>query len=163
MTNRTMPWAKLRVNSCVDNQHPAVRGAAHCLAVALLGLVSLSSFSAAEGTSDPFHAQTTFNIPAQPLSASLKQLANQAGIEILFEERVVSGRQAPAVEARETPLQALSALLKGTGLEFTAKDRTIAVRRKSLNTANYERGGSAGAIRIRTPARIPTSKSSSRK
>ena len=145
MIDWTKLWAKPRVNSCLENQHPAVRGATHCLAVAVLGLVSLSSFSVAEATSDPFNAQTTFNIPAQPLSASLKQLANQAGIEILFEERVVSGRQAPAVEARETPLQALTALLKGTGLEFTAKDRTIAVRKKSLGTANYERGGSAGS------------------
>jgi hypothetical protein len=118
------------------------------LAAALLGLASLSP--AADAMSDRLNAQTSFDMPAQPLGLSLKQLAAQADIQIFFEEQVVSGLRAPAVKAQETPLQALNALLKGTGLEFVAKDATIAIRKKSLATTSSDSGrdspGSAGGI-----------------
>ena len=135
MTDGAERRANLRVNLRLNNWHTAARATARYLAGAVLGLACLAPLSAAELTTDPFQVQTTFNIPAQPLSTSLKQLANQAGIQILFEERIVSGRQAPAIEARETPLQAIGALLKGTDLEFTAKDRTVVVRKKSTDGA----------------------------
>ena len=112
----------------IDDQHRALRGATRLLAATILALTS-STF-AAEAANDVLHTEVTFNISAQPLGASLKQLASQAGVQILFEEQVVSGQQAPALAAHESPLQALSALLKGTGLEFTAKDGTIVVRKK---------------------------------
>ncbi len=145
MTDGAEPCVSARVNLHLNTRYHAARGAMHrvAVAVAMLGVAGLAPLSAAEVTTDPLHVQTTFNIPAQPLSVSLKQLAKQAGIEILFEERIVSGRQATAVEARETPLQAIGALLKGTGLEFTAKDRTVVVRKKSLSATYYDRDGSA--------------------
>jgi iron complex outermembrane recepter protein len=115
------------------------------IATVLLGLVSLST--AADAMDDRLSAPTSFNIPAQPLGVSLKEFADQAGVQILFEEQLVAGLQAPAVETRESPLQALRDLLRGTGLDFVAKDRTIAVRKKSTAaTASLEqdRQGSAG-------------------
>jgi outer membrane receptor protein involved in Fe transport len=108
----------------------------------LLGLVSFAS--AAQSLSERLSAPTRFDIPAQPLSLSLKQLADQAGIQILFEERIVRGMAAPAVRTQETAVQALHALLRGTGLEYTAKGETIAVREKST-TAEVDRSGSAPA------------------
>ena len=109
-----------------------------------LSLTSLSS--AADAMHDRLDTQTSFNIPAQPLGSSLKQLADQAGIQILFEEQLVSGLKAPAVKAHETPLQALKTLLKGTGLEFAAKDQTIAVRRKSATTTSASGEGQQGSV-----------------
>jgi len=138
MTDHTKPRARRRMS----DKHRLVRDALRLLAVALLGLTSLTC--AAQDANDLLHTQMTFNIPAQPLGTSLKQLATQAGVQILFEEEIVSGRQAPALTARETPLQALTILLRGTGLEFTSKDGTVAVRRKSygLTRAEHPEGAS---------------------
>jgi iron complex outermembrane receptor protein len=112
------------------------RGGPGVRAVLAAVLLTVASYAlGADAMSNRLTEQTNFNIPAQPLGAALKQLADQAGIQILFEEQVVSGLQAPAIRTHETPIQALNALLKGTGLEFVAKDRTIAVRRKAAATA----------------------------
>jgi iron complex outermembrane recepter protein len=128
-----------------NDQHRSLRGATRLMAAATLwGLASL--VCAAEPANDVLHTEVTFNISAQPLGASLKQLASQAGVQILFEEQVVSGQQAPAVAARETPLQAISTLLKGTGLEFTAKDGTIVVRRKASGFTPTTSGQASGAV-----------------
>ena len=105
------------------------------LSVALSAQLVLGAFAlattravAADGVNGKLEMRTAFDIPAQPLGASLKQLADQAGIQILFEERLVAGRQAPAIKATQTAQQALKALLSETGLEYTAKDDTVAVR-----------------------------------
>ena len=132
------------------------------LASILLSLAGVSP--AAEAMNDLLSAQTSFNIPAQPLGLSLKQLADQAGIQILFEEQVVSGLQAPAIKIRGTALEALNTLLKGTGLEFAAKDATVAVRRRSATSSassalnlqgsaggtdeHYGRGGSPDGVSL---------------
>lgn len=87
--------------------------------------------TAAEATSDKLASVTAFDIPSMPLSQALKTLADQAGIQILFEERVVQGHDAPAVKTHQSALQALSMLLSNTDLEFTAKNETIAVRKKT--------------------------------
>ena len=83
---------------------------------------------AADVRNENLETRIAFDIPAQSLGAALKQLAAQAGIQILFEERLVAGRQAPAIKATQTAQQALKALLSETGLEYTAKDDTVAVR-----------------------------------
>src|SRR5882757_7279590 len=121
----------------INSPFPRMRRGGQGLRVVLAAvLLTMASYTlAADAMSNRLTEQTNFNIPAQPLGAALKQLADQAGIQILFEEQVVSGLQAPAIRTHETPIQALNALLKGTGLEFVAKDQTIAVRRKAAATA----------------------------
>ncbi len=154
MTDRTPSECDLRetaltaegMNSLSARQSRRGQRAAALLAAALLTMASYTP--AADAMSDRLTEQTTFNIPAQPLDAALKQLADQAGIQILFEAQVVSGLQAPAIRAHETPIQALDALLKGTGLEFVAKDQTIAVRKKAAPTglsSSGESGQGAGS------------------
>jgi iron complex outermembrane receptor protein len=91
--------------------------------------------------------RTAFNIPAQPLSASLKQVADQAGIQILFEERVVNGIKAPEIKGTRSAVEILQALLKDTGLEFTAKDQTVAVREKGKTTSVASTTGSVRLAR----------------
>jgi iron complex outermembrane recepter protein len=80
---------------------------------------------------DKLATKTDFDLPAQPLGTALKQFADQAGIQILFEEKVVDGLQAPAIKAHESATQVLKTLLNHTDLEFTAKDQTVAVRKKT--------------------------------
>lgn len=102
------------------------------LVATLLGsFASSAPVLATGGAEGKLAAATRFDIPAQSLSASLRQLADQAGIQILFDERIVRGIKAPAVNARQSALQALNTLLSNTDLEFAAKDETVAVRRKS--------------------------------
>jgi len=93
------------------------------LASVLLGLAGVSP--AAEAMNDLLSAQTSFNIPAQPLGLSLKQLADQAGIQILFEEQVVSGLQAPAIKIRATALEALNTSSRARGSNLPRKTRRL--------------------------------------
>lgn len=113
-------------------------------ALAALGLLAVGAqTSAAEVMSGKFVTETYFNIPSQPLGTALRELADQAGIQILFEERVVQGHAAPAINARQMPAQALNALLSNTDLEFTVKNETVAVRKKAAPPAGAR--SSAGA------------------
>jgi iron complex outermembrane receptor protein len=111
-----------------------------------LWLVSVCVIAnAAEPIGGKLAAQINFDIPAQPLGVSLKQLADEAGIQILFEERIVKDVQAPALKARRSVSQALDFLLNNTGLEYTSKGSTVAVRKKGQpNTSTLE--GSQGNI-----------------
>ncbi len=133
--------------------HSSDKGAVRYLP-ALISFLILGSAAAQDATSAELSAQTSFDIAAQPLSTALKQLADQAGIQILFEERVVQGHDAPALKGSQTATQALNALLSNTDLEFTAQDETVAVRRKlpkSLTSTFFRRraeGATAGSFRL---------------
>ena len=55
-----------------------------------------------------------FSIPAQPLDRALRLFSEQSRHQVLFDEAVVAGHQAPAVNGRLTPREALDQLLAGT-------------------------------------------------
>jgi outer membrane receptor protein involved in Fe transport len=57
-----------------------------------------------------------FTLPAQPLSDSLKAVAQQTGQNILFTPQAVAGFSAPELQGRMTGREAVDALLAGTGL-----------------------------------------------
>lgn len=57
-----------------------------------------------------------FALPAQPLGASLNQLAELAGIQILVPPDLVRGHEAPALNGNYSVEQALDRLLAGSGL-----------------------------------------------
>jgi outer membrane receptor protein involved in Fe transport len=119
-------------------------------AVLLAACTAVSTAQAARTVSARLAAPNSFDIPSQPLGASLKQLAEQAGIQILFEEDAVRGLQAPALRANQSTLQALDTLLRSTGLESRASNETVAVRRKP--TARLE----AARTDTRTAFLVPT-------
>lgn len=56
-------------------------------------------------------------LKVQPLSQALNDLARQAGVNIIVSGNLADGRQAPAISADLTAVQALKLLLKGTELE----------------------------------------------
>ena len=103
-------------------------------ACVLLTLLCMSAHGA-DAISDRLSSQTNFDIPAQSLGGSLKELAHQAGVQILFEESTVRGLSAPALQARQSVEQALRALLRNTGLVYVASGDAIAVR-KSFRLRN---------------------------
>ena len=75
-------------------------------------------------------AQTApFNLPVQPLADSLKAVGAQANVNVLVAPDLVDGRQAPALRASLSVTEALTMLLKGTGLEYHfVNDQTIVIR-----------------------------------
>lgn len=69
------------------------------------------------------HAQVknTFDLPAQALSGSLRELGSQAQVNVIFDPAAIGARRAPALKGRYELKQALAKLLEGSGLkaEFT--------------------------------------------
>ncbi|MBG6540908.1 hypothetical protein I5I52_31980, partial [Pseudomonas aeruginosa] len=45
-------------------------------------------------------AERRFDLPAQPLAASLSRLAQQAQVQVLFDESLLRGLRAPALRGR---------------------------------------------------------------
>ena len=60
-------------------------------------------------------------IPAQPLGASLKQLGDFIGVDMVFQPKAVEGRQAPQLTSPFTFEGALDTLLAGTGLTYRVR------------------------------------------
>lgn len=89
-------------------------------------------------TSQSLHAQsrTAFDVPAQPLAASLREVATQASVNLLFDPPLVEGRQARALKGSFTTDEALTRLLDGTDLKVRHLDeKTLTVVRISTPQA----------------------------
>lgn len=68
------------------------------------------------------------DIAPQPLGQALNALARQSGAQIVFVSEVTAGKSAPAIKGKMTVREALSRLLRGSGLQIRANDeRTFAV------------------------------------
>ncbi|SNR84415.1 Outer membrane receptor proteins, mostly Fe transport [Methylobacillus rhizosphaerae] len=67
------------------------------------------------------------DIPSQPLSAALKQLAISTGISVSFDSNIATGKTAPAVKGRMSANDALKKLLAGSGLESEMEDGSAVV------------------------------------
>lgn len=78
------------------------------------------------------YAQATdsFDLPAQTLADSLRELGSQAHINVIFDPAAVKGHKASALRGNYAPKQALAMLLEGTGFtaEFTDA-RTVVIKR----------------------------------
>ena len=67
----------------------------------------------------PAHAQIhRIDIAAQDLAHALSQLAHAENLELLFDQSLVSGKSADAVNGATSTQQALDQLLRGTGLVY---------------------------------------------
>ncbi|MDF0377143.1 TonB-dependent receptor [Methylophilus sp. YYY-1] len=71
----------------------------------------------------------TINLPAQPLSASLKALSAKIGLNITYNDKLVSDKQAPALSGTMRSKEALQKLLANTGLEAKLNDNTLYIQR----------------------------------
>lgn len=71
------------------------------------------------------------DLPAQPLAASLRELAAQAGVQLLFAPELVGRRLADPVRGEMDVEHALQQLLAGSGLEFRRDgERSFVVLRR---------------------------------
>jgi hypothetical protein len=71
----------------------------------------------------------TVNLPAQPLAASLKALSTKIGLNITYNDKLVSDKQAPALSGSMRSKEALQKLLANTGLEAKLNDQTLYIQR----------------------------------
>src|SRR5689334_19599265 len=85
----------------------------------------LAPYAGAEGL------KTHYDIPAQPLAAALKNLAETGDLQLVYSPEVVAGVRSQALKGEYTPLEALDRLIAPAGLTYSydGKD-TIVVKRK---------------------------------
>ncbi|WP_449288890.1 TonB-dependent receptor domain-containing protein [Methylophilus luteus] len=78
----------------------------------------------ADGTGFP----QQFNIPAQPLNQSIRQLANQTGLSISFDSELTKNKTAPAIKGFLSPQDALKKMLQGSGLQTTISGDSAVIK-----------------------------------
>ncbi|WP_035824116.1 secretin and TonB N-terminal domain-containing protein, partial [Cupriavidus sp. SK-4] len=65
-------------------------------------------------------AEMAFDLPAQPLKATLSRYDAQTNMSVFYPSELAEGRTSHAVHGTLTPEQALHRLLQGTGLAARA-------------------------------------------
>ncbi|HEX8443465.1 MAG TPA: TonB-dependent receptor [Allosphingosinicella sp.] len=98
----------------------------------------------------PAHAQrqdeVQVSLPAQDLSASLRDLSLQSGRNIIAPSELVRGRQAPAISGQFTAEGAVRILLTGSGLDLRRVGETLVIfRPASARDADGEVTGAPAA------------------
>lgn len=83
----------------------------------LLGVLGFAALAEA--------APVTVNIPAQSLAGALRAFGEQSGLQVLYEPRLVEGKRAGAVNGAMESSDALSQLLRGSGLRYQIEDGTV--------------------------------------
>lgn len=114
------------------------------LLVASTALLPLGCMASAQAQSAAQGRTTTFDIPAQPLSAALTAFARQTGIKIAYPSSLTAGKSAPALRGSFTDAQALGQLLAGSGLSyrFTGEGTVTIVGPQAAGGGNATSDGS---------------------
>lgn len=95
-------------------------------------------------------------LPVQPLENSLKEIADQSGVQIVLYSADAAGISAPALEGNYTLEQALDMLLSGTDLGHQRiNGRTIAVALPSQLLINTEETEATNPAVLIEPAATP--------
>lgn len=103
----------------------------------------LASILFVSGLANAQSTDTTYelHIPAQPLQKALSSLADQTGLQVVYESSLVAGRVSPSVQGKLTTKEALATLLEGTGLRVqTLSDRAIAITDGKATPAEQTKG-----------------------
>jgi hypothetical protein len=90
------------------------------LLFALWGALSLCLAAPAHAGGEDVPTRTALLVPAGALDDALKALAVQSHIQILYAPELVAGRRVTGLHARLEPTQALTRLLRGSGLRVVA-------------------------------------------
>ncbi|EJO32124.1 TonB-dependent siderophore receptor [Achromobacter marplatensis] len=84
--------------------------------ISVLAACVVAATAAPEASRAQAVQQQEYSIEAQPLDRALRLFSEQSRHQVLFDEAVVTGRQAPAVQGKFTPREALDRLLAGSGV-----------------------------------------------
>jgi len=126
------------------------RGASHFRDGAVVALLVLSC--GLVGASE-LGATPSFRIdqPSQPLAESLRAIARQTGVSIVFDPGKVSGRKSQAVSGQLTASQAIAKALEGSGLApIVMGDGSIVVR-PAVAPVDAPQPAASGAVQPASP------------
>lgn len=73
-------------------------------------------------------ASRDYDIAAQDLTSSLRDVTREAGLELLASPDDLRGRRAPAIRGQYTPGEAITELLRGTRLTAEIRDGAVFIR-----------------------------------
>ncbi|WP_158816875.1 TonB-dependent siderophore receptor [Methylocapsa sp. S129] len=91
----------------------------------------------------------SFNIAPQPLSTALRQFADQSGVQLAYRTADLQGINSPGFRGRAGDMAALSRLLLGTGVAYSATaQNTVTIARPNATAVNGV--APAGAIPLDT-------------
>lgn len=93
------------------------------VAIAVGLVVLLVPFASRAASTD----RVEFDLPAAEASTSLKRLAQQTGVEILFSHEMTANIRTRAVQGSFTVLEAAQHMLAGTGLTAEQESRSGAL------------------------------------
>lgn len=88
-------------------------------------------------------APVELNLPAQPLSVSLRQLGEAAGLSIAADSSLTGHLHAPAISGAFEPTVALQQLLDGSGLTYQHAGNTLIITRQENHGASLELGATS--------------------
>lgn len=133
------------------------RGRRAAWLMALGGTTCLMAMTDAFAAAPPQNVQTVrmFSIPPQPLEDGLARFGQQSGWQISVDGNLAKSVTTPGVRGTMTPVQALSALLSGTGLNYEMTGNRTAVLRRAPATITLgpvRVGGTVPADRPAGPA-----------
>lgn len=104
--------------------------ARHIRSVVLASAI-LTGTAYAQDTTTP----REFDVPAGRLDAAVERLGEQAGLQIVYDQALVLGKNAGAVKGRLTAAEALKRLLSGTGLMWERiNEQSIVLRPAPTST-----------------------------
>ena len=107
-----------------------------CLTLAVASLIFTSFADVRAASAGDLDRVVRFDIPAQSLDKALLEFGLQAHVQIMFAWKPAIDRlPSPIIKGRYTARQALSALLKGTQLQYAAHGNTITIAPDPPRTA----------------------------
>lgn len=118
-----------------------------CAAALACALPSLPAHAQAQPA-----AEASYALPAQPLEQSLVSLARQAGLQLVADQALVQGREAPAVAPTGDLRAALDAALRDSGLRARVEGGALVVERAPAGTPAVAPDGAATLPAVRVAA-----------
>lgn len=84
-----------------------------------LGLITAATLPTAQAESPSANSESrNYNIPAQPLYSALSALAEQSGVQFVYNSGLVKGLSSPGVNGQYSLENALNRLLAGSGISY---------------------------------------------
>lgn len=88
--------------------------------------VTVVSYAPDAGAHDQLRRH--YDLPAQDLKYALRSVARRVGYQLVADSVAIRGKRSRALLGNFTVEEAITVLIKGMGLSFEIKDRTILVR-----------------------------------
>ncbi len=93
----------------------------------IISALALAAAAPAIATQAAPSERIAFDLPAEPLSQSLKAVADRAGRSLIAPEELLRGRVAPPLSGSFTAKEAIQRLLEGSGLQHRLDGGTLVI------------------------------------